>query len=159
MKHPSTYTAGTLREFAFHLRALHNRGRANLHRDELFHLEELESLERAAGGDLFRYAEQRKTDDAEQRKVGQDVPKTAKRKTDPSPRPSLKRKLPEHRALSPAFGPVGSRSPVEEVLDTLDRVSHPDVMTKLEYKELLEELLGDLDGRLDAVKSELGEDA
>jgi hypothetical protein len=43
----------------------------------------------------------------------------------------------------------------EVVRNSLDEESEPEKLTKLEYKELLEELLSDLEGRLEAVDEEL----
>lgn len=43
----------------------------------------------------------------------------------------------------------------EAVCNCLDEENGPEKLTKLEYKELLEELLGDIEGRLEAVDEEL----
>ena len=43
----------------------------------------------------------------------------------------------------------------EAVRNCLDDESDPKKLTKLEYKELLEELLVDIEGRLEAVDEEL----
>ena len=43
-------------------------------------------------------------------------------------------------------------------METLDRVTDPDIMSKLEYKDLLEDLQGEIESRLEAVSMELEED-
>jgi hypothetical protein len=46
---------------------------------------------------------------------------------------------------------------VERVIEKLDEVSEPSNMSKVEYRELLEELSGAIEARLDCVADELKE--
>jgi len=47
----------------------------------------------------------------------------------------------------------------EKVYKFIDDVTDPKIMTKEEYRDFLGELIDDLNGRLEAVVDELGEEA
>jgi len=46
----------------------------------------------------------------------------------------------------------------EAIRECIDRECDPDLMTRSQYRDLLEELAGDVESRLEAVQEELGED-
>ena len=47
------------------------------------------------------------------------------------------------------------RNSIVEIHREIDRITHPDLLSKHQYKEVLEELIDDLRVRLDAVIEEL----
>ncbi len=46
----------------------------------------------------------------------------------------------------------------EKVISTLEEVSSPSDMSKIEYKELLEDLISDLQSRLESTEMEIDEE-
>lgn len=53
---------------------------------------------------------------------------------------------------------MSDESAFETVMKAIDEVTDPKKMTKAEYRDFLEELMSDLEGRLDAVMRELEEE-
>jgi len=74
-------------------------------------------------------------------------------------RQSIGEKVMGKKVAKKVGNPGGVMKAVEKVIDILDEVSSPSSMSKLEYQELLEELAGAIEARLDCVNNELKEDA
>lgn len=62
-----------------------------------------------------------------------------------------------HKKTRGKPAPTPSAIAFEQIQKAIDIACKPDTLTKHEYKETLERLKDDIDGRLEAVNAELGE--